>query len=60
MECLNTLAEGETEWRETLQGAPKNIRGGGIPFPNPDSLPYRVGRANGSMSRAAYVGKKKF
>ena len=28
-EYLNTLAEGETEWRETLQGAPKQSQGGG-------------------------------
>ena len=27
-EYLNTLAEGETEWRETLQGAPKDLRVG--------------------------------
>ena len=28
-EYLNTLAEGETEWRETLQSAPKHLRVGG-------------------------------
>jgi hypothetical protein len=28
MEYLNTLAEGESEWRETLQGAPKHLSEG--------------------------------